>query len=486
MKKQPSTPSFVAFLAQLGVKLSPGQRVLWSVIADGLQPHALTAADCDIARSLFGDVDTIPPNLLDVVAIVKGARIGGSYLAALRLLYLGLTVPLKLAPGEEAFGAIIAPSLELAEQTLRYVSGAVKAAPALAARMEKNDSSSVTIRRDDGQLVTIKCFAASRGGTGGRSRTLFGALLDEAAFFRDESSVVNDGDIYRAVSPRIVPGGQLIVFSTPWAEAGVLYDLFSKNHGAPTTCVAAHAPTVLMRSDNAKVLATVKREYENDPENAAREFGAEFMTRGAGLFFDGAAIDAAIDRTLILPAAPIGRMTAAVDPGFARDSSTFVAVADHDGLISVRLIDELRPAKGVPLQPSAVVAHWAALAKLLGLTSVRSDIHYRESVREHMTTHGLTLEDVPEGQAGKRAMYERTRTLLNEGRLRLPLHPRLLRQLREVMVRPTPGGGMTISSPRRGGDHGDLVSALVAAVWAIDEGSSVATWLAAMDTWTGF
>jgi hypothetical protein len=49
--------------------------------------------------------------------------------------------------------------------------------------------------------------------------------------------------------------------------------------------------------------------------------------------------------------------------------------------------------------------------------------------------------------------------------VRLPRHDRLLRQLREVTVRPLTGGGMSVSSPRSPGGHGDLVSALVLALW---------------------
>jgi hypothetical protein len=58
------------------------------------------------------------------------------------------------------------------------------------------------------------------------------------------------------------------------------------------------------------------------------------------------------------------------------------------------------------------------------------------------------------------------RALLHEGRLRLPNHPRLLQQLRDVVSKPTPGGGLSITSSRRAGTgHGDLVTAMVLAVY---------------------
>jgi hypothetical protein len=52
--------------------------------------------------------------------------------------------------------------------------------------------------------------------------------------------------------------------------------------------------------------------------------------------------------------------------------------------------------------------------------------------------------------------------------VRIPHLPRLVTQLRQIVAKPVPGGGTVITSPRRrgGGGHGDLVSALVNALWA--------------------
>jgi hypothetical protein len=65
--------------------------------------------------------------------------------------------------------------------------------------------------------------------------------------------------------------------------------------------------------------------------------------------------------------------------------------------------------------------------------------------------------------------------LLREGRVvihvrQLPdgMGARLLQQLREVQGKPTSGGGMSIVHPRWSqGGHGDIVSALVLALWQV-------------------
>jgi hypothetical protein len=72
----------------------------------------------------------------------------------------------------------------------------------------------------------------------------------------------------------------------------------------------------------------------------------------------------------------------------------------------------------------------------------------------------------PEGAIGKADTYAMARSLIAQGRVRLPKHQRLLQQLKDVTVRPTSGGALSIQSPRwAGGGHGDLVSALVLALW---------------------
>ena len=70
----------------------------------------------------------------------------------------------------------------------------------------------------------------------------------------DESFRVNDVEIFNAVQPRMMlPVGQLMLFSTPWAESGLFYDLYKANHptvgGRPSSALAALATTPAMRSE---------------------------------------------------------------------------------------------------------------------------------------------------------------------------------------------------------------------------------------------
>ena len=151
--------------------------------------------------------------------------------------------------------------------------------------------------------------------------------------------------------------------------------------------------------------------------------------------------------------------------------------------VRLALVRELRPEPGVPLQPAGVVATYAREMARYGCTAWTVDSHEREAIRLELARFGMDARNAHEGQTGKAEMYILTRKLLHEGRLELPNHPRLARQLADVVAKPMPGGGLSIQSPHsRDGSHGDLVSALVAAVWDVASDDVRADTLAGYDT----
>ena len=475
--------SFVDFCAWIGVELEPGQRAFCRVAFDGCDPCDLRDGDRELARKIFGDVDRIPQEARSVVVVVAGARAGKSYvIGALRSLHLALTVPLDtLAPGEPAFAVIIAPDPRQREQCYRYVLGAVKSKPELKATLDGEAGKESFSLLRDGKTVIVESLPAKRGGTAGRGRSLVCAVLEECAFFLDDNYVVNDVEIYRGVNPRVLPGGQTILSSTPWAEAGLLYDEFVANHpspkcaaphltepGRPHRAIAAHAPTLLFR-DVPLTRDIVAREQARDPVNASREYGAQFLSLGTAQFFDPAAIAAAAGKCQrgALSGSLQALIGAGIDLGFVRDAATCMVVErEPEGYSAVDWTEILPSVER--LKPSQVIDRLAETADTYGATEVAGDQHYAETAKEQLWERSppITFIAIPGGGQGKAEIFTTTRDILHEGRLRLPNEPRLLEQLREVKKRPLPGGGMAIEMPRKPkGGHGDLVSALVAGVW---------------------
>ena len=209
-----------------------------------------------------------------------------------------------------------------------------------------------------------------------------------------------------------------------------------------------------------------------DPDSARREFDCEWLGGGASLFFDEPTIKAWVDASLALPSViPIGDVVAVGgDIGLVADSSACAVMSrDREHVITLRELVELRPKKGAPLKLSQVVATFCETTIRAGADRIMADAHEREPAREYATTANVAIvKPHHEGQSGKFETYEHLRRAMREGRVRLPNHPRLLAQLRLVVVKPQPAGGWKVKSPRRAGmGHGDCVSAVVLAAWQI-------------------
>ena len=146
-----------------------------------------------LARQLFGSVDRVPDLARRVVAAVCGARSGKTRLGALLLLYLALTVNVSaLAPGESAFGVIVAPDLRLASQAMSYVRSAVASRKGArgGGRLRERTAHRAASRRQAHR--DHRGAAREQRRRGDARRNFVGALLDEACFFRDKSYAVND------------------------------------------------------------------------------------------------------------------------------------------------------------------------------------------------------------------------------------------------------------------------------------------------------
>lgn len=469
----PST--FVGFCAWLGVRLHPGQAEFARVAFDGAQP-----VDRGVAEALFGpiDFDHLPVGVRDVVAAVCGGRGGKSYvLVALRLVWGMLVRDLSsLAPGQRAVALVVAPNEELRQEVVNYALGAYRSKPELAAllrlpRGTKEDDvvSEFTIRRPDGHHVTFRGGVATAGGYGGRGKSLTDFAMDEAAFFRDRSAKVNDQDIFNAASPRVLPGGQTIVASTPWAEAGLLYETWRENFGKPSTALVAHAPTTTLNASE-WVKRLVERETKKDPENALREFGAQFMTGGTTVFYSPTLIDEMVDPTLSVnvprECLPGERASAGGDLGFRSNSSALAITHEtKTGDIALAELHEDIPERGKALKPRVVLAGWANRLSHHGVDAVMADKHYIEVAREDLEETGVVVFDAP---ASPDDVHVRCRQMMRAGKLKIPKHERLIRQLKEIQGRPLPGGKMQIIMPQWAkGAHGDLAAAYVLGVWQL-------------------
>jgi putative intracellular protease/amidase len=460
----------------MGVTLTVAQRTICLVAFDRFDPADLDDEHQAAAVRIFGPVDRIPSAARKILAAVCGARGGKSYiLSAMYSLWRMLTADLSLlAAGETAFAPVVAPDKKTARQVLSYVKGAVENHPDLAPLVTASDTDSITLKRADGAIVALEVLAASRGGAAIRGRSMVSAVLDEAAFFRDQESKVNDVDIFDAVHARVIPGGLVVIASTPWAETGLLHKFYADNWGAPKTALVAHAPTLLLRDNDPAYIEMVEAVRSVDPVKADREYGAQFTAIGSGLFFSPVSVDQAVTDEPIevvrRPNSHTGRVGFGADLGLRHDSSAIVVLHEHGDEVHVVEVLEIQPTRDAPLKLSSVCRDFAEVVLRHRGGSFVADQHAIDPAREHTAQYEITIDEAPAGQSGKIDSYTIARQALHAGRIRIPRrYEKLARQLREVIGKPLPGGGLSIQSPRNTGGHGDIASAFVLALWDLEQ-----------------
>lgn len=442
--------------------------------SEGRRPTTISDEECE--RYFGCSLDELPTTPRRTICGQAGGRGGKtSRLLAPKALHAAWTVPLPtLMHNEHAVSLIISSELAFARQALSFCTGYVEASPVLSrALVGRPGKDRLTLRRPDGKLVDVRVRAAGARGTGGRSFTLAGAFFDEAAFFYDESGVVNDKEIYRACSPRVVPGGQLWMLSTPWIDGvGLLESKIAENWGShdEALCfrrVSTHALNPTFDPDG-----TIEaEERRDDPENWDREILAIPMVAGTMQFFSREALESMFDASLpqITPPEPGMDCVAGGDTGFTQNSSALAIVQrleQNDGesppLFRLNRIEERKPEPGLPLIPKDVAHDFADIFVPYGTHEFVTDTHEITEVSDALAEKGCTAILAPDPHDA----FIAARTVIHEGRARAPFNARLRTQLRSVVSKPMPGGGKRIHIPRKkDGSHGDIATAYVRALW---------------------
>lgn len=164
--------------------------------------------------------------------------------------------------------------------------------------------------------------------------------------------------------------------------------------------------------------------------------------------------------------------TAGADWAFLRDASALVVLDILEPpaptmpmpLMRTRLIREVRN-DGGPRDPNEVADSFAADLVRLEVESVMSDAHYRALVLHRMSARDIALLSAPVSPDDIAQAYSWTRTAIHSRRLLLEPSPRLRQQLVDVRMRPTANGQLRPDLKRKDGGHGDIVAALVLAVY---------------------
>lgn len=436
------------------------------LVGHPLWPHQLEMAMCPARRRI----------------VCAGRQVGKSEEQAIEALWQSATKPgsftLIISAGETA-------SLRLLERIAVLASNSTLLASSVV------DDTKTEITFSNGSR--IKSVPASQQQIRGWSVDLL--IIDEAGFVSPE--------IWRAAEPAIIarPGSRIILSSSPWGGIDHFFrQLWNLGMNSQDEKYAAfHWPSNISPLISETDLEEI-REREA-PHSFNREYMAEW-TDESGAYFTTEEIDNSVaDYQLVKPQESRGRYTVVggIDWGMSRDANAVVYLAangdtelnrDKFGDTPMFFVPWLEAHHRMPY--AEFINRLVDNARHFGVHRYISETNgvgqfptqaLQDEVNKAGHAHGNWFRDAVAGGLQvqtwvngahtdtnrKSGGFGRIKGLLQQGRLILPRHPDLLRQLHALTFEQTEGGQFKISVPDNVG-HDDLAMALLQAC------SSINTW----------
>src|ERR1700736_1763760 len=193
----------------------------------------------------------------------------------------------RLRPGERALVMCLAVDRDQAKVVLNYSRSFFTDIDLLKGLVKRETASGFELTNNVDVTISTNSFRSVRG------RPILCAILDETAFWRDETSATPDEETYKAIKPALasIPGSIIIGISSPYRKSGLLYKKFKEHYGRDGDVLVIKAPT---RTLNPLIEQSIIDEaMAEDPAAARAEWMAEFRDDIAG-FADIALIEAAV------------------------------------------------------------------------------------------------------------------------------------------------------------------------------------------------
>lgn len=246
----------------------------WRALLAALFGLPLDEYGAELFRACTGRAE-LPTAAFGFLWLVIGRRGGKSFAMAIIATFLACFKDWHkyLSPGERAVVLLIAADREQSKILRRYIAGLLST-PLLAGLVEGQTADTIDLKG----AVTVEVVTRSYRTVRGRSVCV--ALLDELAFWRDESSANPDTEVLNAIRASMATFGSdamVIAGSSPYSRHGALWDAFKRFHGKddPHNLVW-QAETRVMNPSVPQEF--IDAEYERDPASAAAEYGAQFRS----------------------------------------------------------------------------------------------------------------------------------------------------------------------------------------------------------------
>jgi hypothetical protein len=423
--------------------------VAWFVFLKTMFALPLDAAELALFQKCTGRSS---PSLLGYleVSLIIGRRGGKSLILALIAAYLACFYNWApyLTGGERAVVMVIAADRRQAGVILRYLK-AFLGTPALAGMVERETADTIDLNN----RITIEIQTASFRTI--RGRTVVAALADELAFWRmsDDNSANPDTEILAALRPAMatIPKAMLLKASSPYSRRGALWNDHRRHFGKDeSTTLVWQADTKTMNPSVPQ--SVIDAAYENDPADAAAEFGAQFRSDIEQFISREAAEACVIDGRFELPPMAGVHYTAFCDPSGGGSDSMTLAIAHKEGNIAISdAVREFKP----PFSPESVVSELCALLKSYRINTVVGDKYAGQWPAERFQVHGITYSA---SAKPKSDLYRDFLPAVNGRRVELLDHPKMVSQLCALERRTWRAGRDSIDHPK--GQHDDVINCI--------------------------
>ncbi len=432
-------------------------RAFWkSVYALQMSPDELAIYQRHTKR------DAPPSEPVEEAFMPVGRGAGKTRNAALNAVFRSISFdPSRVAPGEPVTVPLIAKDRKQAKQALGYVRGFCQLVLVAPYVFRGELAETVEFRTGVNVEIMTASFRGSRG------YTCPTAVCDEAAFWFDEGANP-DSEILTAIRGTLgrVPGGLLLVLSSPYAPRGELHAAVESYWGREEESV--RDDVLVWNADTLSMNPTystraIAREFRRDAVSAGSEYGiGGFVSfrQGQAAFFDEAPLKqvVAIARRELPPEEGI-QYVAFVDAaeGSRSGDSMSLGIAHREGATAVLdVVREVQP----PFSPGQVIiATFAPILHAYGCREVKGDNHAKGFVSAAFEGEGIKFVA---SLLSKSDIYGELLPLVNTGVIELLDLPVLRTQLLALERRSMRGGRDSIDHPR--GGHDDVGNAAAGAL----------------------
>ncbi len=427
----------------LGAELAPVETwATWTIMLKAAFGQPLTDDERKVFTAIAGDRG-LPKQRVRELWCVVGRRGGKSRIAAMLAVYFACCVQHRLAGGEHGMVLVLAATTEQARVVFNYAMAFLQRSPVLGREVASTTRHEIRLKNGITIAIHSNSFRSVRG------RTLCAVIFDEVAYWRDELSAAPDTETYTAVLPSLLTtNGMLVGISTGYRRMGLLYQKHRDHFGQASDDTLVVQGSTLQFNPTLDPHA-IAAQRAADPAAAASEWEGQFRDDIAS-FLDDALIDAAVEygRPLELP--PLGGYTcyqAFTDAagGVGADSYT-IAVGHKEGEHFV--IDVVRGTAG-KFDPQKVTEQYAALCREYRCSTVTGDAYAAQWVAGAWSRTGISYvrSELPKSQ-----IYLECIPLFARALVRLPDHPKLLRELRLLERHTHRSGKDAVDHPKNAHD----------------------------------